>query len=45
MTPLHVAAEGDRVRIVEYLVGKEADIEAKANNGVNTCDHTDDHKY
>lgn len=36
MTPLHVAAErGGRSNIVEYLVGKEADINSKDHNGVN----------
>ena len=40
MTPLHVAAErGGRFNIVEYLVGKEADINIKDNNGVKkNCD-------
>ena len=36
MTPLHMAAErGGRLNIVEYLVGKEADINSKDHNGVN----------
>ena len=26
MTPLHLAAERARVKVIEYLVGKEADI-------------------
>ena len=44
MTPLHVAAEGAHHLVVNYLIDQKADIEAKANNGVNKCDHTDDHK-
>ena len=36
MTPLHIAAErGGRLNIVEYLVGKEADINITDNNKVN----------
>ena len=35
MTPLHVAAEkGDRLDIVEYLIGKGADINIKDYSGV-----------
>ena len=41
MTPLHMAAErGGRLNIVEYLVGKKADINIKDNNGVKICDLT-----
>ena len=34
MTTLHVAAERGYLKIVEYLVGKEADINIQDNNGV-----------
>ena len=34
VTPLHVAAERGHPRIVEYLVGKGADIDIQNNNGV-----------
>ena len=34
MTPLHVAAERGFVKIVDYLVGKGADIEIQDKNGV-----------
>ena len=34
-TPLHVAAEGARVKVVEYLVDQGADINIKDNDGVN----------
>ena len=34
MTPLHVAAERGYLKIVEYLVSKEADIDIQDNNGV-----------
>ena len=36
MTPLHLAAERARVKVIEYLVGKEADIiNIQDLNGVN----------
>ena len=36
MTPLHVAAEkGESLEIVEYLIGRGADINIKNDNGVN----------
>ena len=38
MTPLHVAAERGYVKIVDYLVGKGADIDIKDENGVIICD-------
>ena len=38
MTPLHVAAERGYVKIVDYLVGKGADIGIKDENGVIICD-------
>ena len=34
MTPLHVAAKGARIRMVEYLVGKGADINTQDHNKV-----------
>jgi len=36
MTPLHLAAERARVKVIEYLVGKEADIiNSQDQDGVN----------
>ena len=36
MTPLHLAAERARVKVIEYLVGREADIiNIQDLNGVN----------
>ena len=36
MTPLHLAAERARVKVMEYLVGREADIiNIQDLNGVN----------
>ena len=36
MTPLHMAAEkGDRLNIVKYLIGEEADINIKDYSGVS----------
>ena len=35
MTPLHLAAERARVKVIEYLVDKEADINIQDLNGVN----------
>ena len=36
MTPLHLAAERARVKVIEYLVGREADIiNIQDRNGVN----------
>ena len=37
MTPLHVAAERGYIKIVDYLVGKGADIDIQDKNGV-ICD-------
>ena len=34
MTPLHLAAESGRVKIVEYLYDQEADINIQDDNGV-----------
>ena len=34
MTPLHVAAEGARIRIVEYLIGEGADIDIQDHKKV-----------
>ena len=37
MTPLHLAAERARVKVIEYLVDKEADIiNSEDQNGVNS---------
>ena len=38
MTPLHVAAERGYVKIVDYLLGKGADIGIQDKNGVTICD-------
>jgi len=35
MTPLHVAAQRDRISIVEYLLHQGADIKIKDSNGVS----------
>ena len=37
MTPLHMAAERGYIKIVDYLVGKGADIDIQDKNGV-ICD-------
>ena len=45
MTPLHLAAERARVKVIEYLVGKKADIvNIQDRNGVNIimCDCIND---
>ena len=39
MTPLHLAAESGRVKIVNYLVEQGADINIQDDIGVNLC-HT-----
>ena len=39
MTPLHVAAERDHFKIVQFLVGKGADVNTKDNSGVNLCEN------
>ena len=39
MTPLHLAAEGAHIKIVEYLVDQNANINIQDDNGVNTLDH------
>ena len=38
MTPLHMAAERGYVKIVDYLIGKGADIGIQDKNGVIICD-------
>ena len=41
MTPLHLAAERGRFKIVEYFTGlaeKGADVNIQDNNGVSICD-------
>ena len=40
MTPLHVAAERGHPRIVDYLVGKGADIDIQDKNGVILYDYS-----
>ena len=40
MTPLHVAAARGLVKIVEYLVEQEADINIQDHKGVSICDYT-----
>ena len=45
MTPLHLAAERARLKAIEYLVGKEADIiNRQDRHGVNNimCDCSND---
>ena len=37
MTPLHMAAEKGRLKVVESLVENKANIEAKDINGVSIC--------
>ena len=43
MTPLHMAVEGARIKVVEYLVGEEADVNFQDYTGVKctTCDTSD----
>ena len=36
MTPLHLAAESGRIEILNFLVGKGADINVQDDNGVIT---------
>ena len=40
MTPLHLAAECGRIRILYYFVEQRADINIQDDNGVSICDHT-----
>ena len=40
MTPLHLAAESGRIKILGYLVDQGADINIQDDNGVIICDHT-----
>ena len=40
MTPLHLAAEGACIKIVEYLLDQEANTNIQDDNGVNTHDHS-----
>ena len=47
MTPLHLAAERARLKAIEYLVGKEADIiNCQDRHGVNNimCDCSNDER-
>ena len=39
MTPLHLAAEGRRIKVVKHLVEQGADINIQDDNGVIICDH------
>ena len=39
MTPLHLAAEGGRIKVVKHLVEQGADINIQDDNGVIICDH------
>ena len=42
MTPLHLAAERARVKVIDYLVGKEADIINRQDlEGVNSNNDDD----
>ena len=40
MTPLHVAAEGARIKVVKILLDHEADVNMKDGKGVNLFDYT-----
>ena len=37
MTPLHLAAESSRIKIVDYLVDQGADVNIQDDNGVTIC--------
>ena len=39
MTPLHIAAEKGRFRMVKYLFGKMDEISTEDHDGVGTCDY------
>ena len=39
MTPLHVAAENARIKVMEYLIDQGTNINAKDNNEVNFIYH------
>lgn len=39
MTPLHIAAEKGRYRMVKYLFGKMDEISTEDHDGVGTCDY------
>ena len=39
VTPLHLAAEGARIKVVNDLVGKGADVNIKDHNGVSIFDY------
>ena len=40
MTPLHLAAESGRIKVVKYLVERGADINIQDENGVIIYDRT-----
>ena len=40
MTPLHFAAEGARIKILEYLVDQQTNTNLQDDNGANICDHS-----
>ena len=40
MTPLHLAAESGRIKILKHFVEQGADINIQDDNGVIICDHT-----
>ena len=40
MTPLRLAAESDRIKMVNYLVEQGADINTQDDNGVMIFGHT-----
>ena len=42
MAPLHLAAESGRIKLVNYLVDKGADIDIQSDNGVIICDNAVD---
>ena len=45
MTTLHVAAERGYIKIVEYLVGKGADIDNQDEKGVIICDTSNNNYF
>ena len=40
MTPLHLAAESGRIKILDYLVEQGVDINIQDDYGVIICEHT-----
>ena len=40
ISPMHLAAEGGRIKMVEYLAEEKADINIQDDKGVILCDFT-----